>query len=422
MRSFFRDDEVLTSFPFALESLILGQVLFQTQKRGPAATMSDLNPLNGRKPAILSLADGSLFFGYAIGAEGQTVGEVIFNTTLTSYQEILTDPSYAEQIITLTYPHIGNVGVNADDQESHRIWAAGLIIRELSPIASNWRAEQSLENYLKSDGIVAIAGIDTRRLVRLIREQGVLNGCIIAGEDVDADQALACARAYPGLKGKDLAQTASTRRMQTWVERTLALEGSQKIAQKNNYHVVVYDYGLKRQILRLLVDHGCSVTVVPAQTPIKEVLNLNPSGIVLSNGPGDPAACDYAITAIQEILENGIPLLGICFGFQLLALACGGQTEKMKFGHHGANHSVQNSTTGRVYITSQNHSFAVNEKNLPDTLRVTHRSLFDGTLQGISHKTKPAIAFQGHPEASPGPQDMRGIFKEFVELISERGQ
>ncbi len=324
--------------------------------------MSDLNPLNGRKPAILSLADGSLFFGYAIGAEGQTVGEVIFNTTLTSYQEILTDPSYAEQIITLTYPHIGNVGVNTDDQESHRIWAAGLIIRELSPIVSNWRAEQSLENYLKSEGIVAIAGIDTRRLVRLIREQGALNGCIIAGEDVDADRALASARAYPGLKGKDLAQTASTIRMQTWIERTLALEGSQKIIQKDNHHIVVYDYGLKRQILRLLVDHGCSVTVVPAQTPIKEVLNLNPSGIVLSNGPGDPSACDYAIAAIQEILENGIPLLGICFGFQLLALACGGQTEKMKFGHHGSNHSVQNSITGRVYITSQNHSFAVNEK------------------------------------------------------------
>ncbi|WP_102156686.1 glutamine-hydrolyzing carbamoyl-phosphate synthase small subunit [Coxiella endosymbiont of Rhipicephalus microplus] len=384
--------------------------------------MSDLNPLNGRKPAILSLADGSLFFGYSIGVEGQTVGEVIFNTTLTSYQEILTDPSYSEQIITLTYPHIGNVGVNADDQESHRIWAAGLIIRELSPIVSNWRAEQSLENYLKSEGIVAIAGIDTRRLVRLIREQGTLNGCIIVGEDVNADRALACARAYPGLKGKDLAQKASTRRMQSWVERSLALENSPKITQKNNYHVFVYDYGLKRQILRLLVDHGCLVTVVPAQTSIKEVLNLNPSGIVLSNGPGDPTACDYAIAAIQEILENSIPLLGICFGFQLLALACGGQTEKMKFGHHGANHSIQNSTTGRVYITSQNHSFTVNEKNLPDSLVVTHRSLFDGTLQGIAHKTKPAIAFQGHPEASPGPQDMRGIFKEFVQLISERGQ
>lgn len=387
----------------------------------PLAAMGDLNPLNNRrKSAILALADGSLFSGYTIGVDGQTVGEVIFNTTSTGYQEILTDPSYAEQIITLTSPHVGNVGVNTDDQESYRIWAAGLIIRELSPIVSNWRAKQSLEDYLKSEGIVAIAGIDTRRLVRLIREQGALNGCIIAGKDTDADWALHCARIYPGLKGRDLAKIASTRRIQTWVDGTLDFEDKKKFKQQYNYHVVVYDYGLKRQILRLLIDNACSVTVVPVQTAVKEVLDLDPDGILLSNGPGDPAACDYAIPVIQEILEKGIPLLGICLGFQLLALACGGKTEKMKFGHHGTNHPVQNIITGRVYITSQNHSFAVDERKLPDVLRVTHRSLFDGTLQGITHKTKPAIAFQGHPEASPGPWDMQGIFKEFVELMNKK--
>ena len=391
---------------------------FQTQKRGSAATMIDLTQLNRRKPAFLALADGSVFSGCAIGVDGQAVGEVIFNTSSTGYQEILTDPSYVEQIITLTCSHIGNVGINVKDRESYRIWAAGLIIRELSPIVSNWRAEQSLENYLKSEGIVAISGIDTRRLVRLIRKQGTLNGCIIAGEDIDANLALECARTYRGLEGKDLTKIVSRKKIQTWVEKTLVLEdNNQKTKQKSNYHVVVYDYGLKQQILRLLVDNGCSVTVVPAQTSIKAVLDLNPSGIVLSNGPGNPMTCDYAIVAIQEILEKSIPLLGICLGFQLLALACGGKTEKMKFGHHGANHPVQNITTGHVYITSQNHNFVVDEKNLPDILKVTHRSLFDGTLQGIAHTIKPAIAFQGHPEASPGPRDMGGVFKEFIELI-----
>lgn len=383
--------------------------------------MGDLNPLNGRKPAILALADGSLFSGYAIGVDGKTTGEVIFNTSSTGYQEILTDPSYVEQIVALTCPHIGNVGVNINDQESHRIWVAGLVIRELSSIVSNWRAEQSLEDYLKSEGIVAIAGIDTRRLVRLIHKQGALNGCIMAGKDADANQALKYAGAYWSLKGRDLTKIASRKRIKTWVEKTLALEdNNQKTERQGNYHIVVYDYGLKRQILRLLIDNGCSITVVPAQTPIKTVLDLNPSGIVLSNGPGDPEACDYAISAIQEILEKDIPLLGICLGFQLLALACGGKTEKMKFGHHGVNHPIQNITTGRVYITSQNHNFVVDERNLPDTLEVTHRSLFDGTLQGIAHTIKPAIAFQGHPEASPGPQDMRGIFKEFIELIRKK--
>lgn len=388
----------------------------------PLAMMGDLNPLNnGRKPAILALADGSLFSGYAIGVAGQTVGEVIFNTTSTGYQEILTDPSYAEQIVTLTCPHVGNVGVNTDDQESYRIWAAGLIIRELSPIVSNWRAKQSLEDYLKSEGIVAIAGIDTRRLVRLIREQGALNGCIIAGKSTDADWALKCARTYPSLEGKDLAKIASTRKIHTWVDGTPDFEDKKKFEQQQyNCHVVVYDYGLKRSILRLLIDNACSVTVVPVQTALKEVLDLHPDGILLSNGPGNPADYDYALPVIQEILEQSIPLLGICLGFQLLALACGGKTEKMKFGHHGTNHPVQNIITGRVYITSQNHSFAVDERTLPDVLRVTHRSLFDGTLQGITHKTKPAIAFQGHPEASPGPWDMRWIFKEFIELMSEK--
>lgn len=383
--------------------------------------MSDLNPLNRRKSAFLALADGSLFSGYAIGADGQTVGEVIFNTSSTGYQEILTDPSYVEQIITLTCSHIGNVGINVNDQESHRIWAAGLIIRELSSVVSNWRAEQSLADYLKSEGIVAIAGIDTRRLVRLIRKQGMLNGCIIAGEDTDANRALKRARAYQGLGGKDLTKIVSRKKIQTWVEKTLVLEDkNQKTEQEGNYHVVVYDYGLKQQILRLLVDNGCSVTVVPAQTPITVLLDLDPSGVVLSNGPGNPMACDDAVALVQEILEKGIPLLGICLGFQLLALACGGKTEKMKFGHHGANHPIQDIITGRVYITSQNHNFMVDEENLPDTLKVTHRSLFDGTLQGIAHTIKPAIAFQGHPEASPGPRDMGGVFKEFIELIRRK--
>ena len=382
--------------------------------------MGDLNLLSGRKPAILVLADGSSFFGNSIGTEGTTVGEVIFNTTMTGYQEILTDPSYAEQIITFTYPHIGNVGVNSNDLESYQIWVAGLIIRELSPIVSNWRAKQSLDDYLKAEGVVGIAGIDTRRLTRLIREQGALHGCIMAGEKMDTDAALQQARAYAGLKGKDLSKVVSTKKVKIWIEGTLDLSSAGKPLPENRYRVLVYDYGLKRQIVRLLIGSGCSVTIVPAQTSVEEVLNLKPDGVVLSNGPGDPAACGYAIAIIQQFLEKEIPLLGICLGFQLLVLACGGKTKKMKFGHHGVNHPVQDTENGRVFITSQNHSFSVSETDLPEMLRITHRSLFDGTLQGIAHKTKPAIAFQGHPEASPGPQDMRGIFEDFIQLIKRK--
>ena len=380
--------------------------------------MDHFDLLNGRKPAILALTNDSVFYGYSIGVEGKTVGEVIFNTTLTGYQEILTDPSYAEQIITFTYPHIGNVGVNVDDQESCRIWAAGLIIRELSPIVSNWRAQQALSDYLKSEEIVGIAGIDTRRLVRLIREQeGPLYGCIIAGNNVSVELALKKARAtYKKLKEKDLAKIVSTTKAQTWQEGSWNQVSKTKISFQS-YQVVVYDFGLKQQILRILVDHGCSVTVVPAKTTVDEVIALNPDGIVFANGPGDPADCNYAIVTIRQILEKGIPLLGICLGFQLLALACGARTERMKFWHHGSNHPVQEVETGRVFITSQNHSFSVDQNSLPPTLRITHRSLFDGTLQGIAHKIKPAIAFQGHPEASPGPHDMYGIFKDFMKLM-----
>lgn len=385
--------------------------------------MGDLNLLNGRKPAILALADGSFFFGNSIGTEGTTVGEVIFNTTMTGYQEILTDPSYAEQIITFTYPHIGNVGVNSNDIESYQIWAAGLIIRELSPIASNWRAEQSLDDYLKAEGVVAIAGIDTRRLTRLIRGQGTLHGCIMVGEKIEIHEALQQARAYTGLKGKDLSKVVSTRKIKTWTEGALDLTSIRRpLSTNHQYHVLVYDYGLKQQIVRLLISRGCSVTIVPAQTSVEEVLNLKPDGVVLSNGPGDPETCGDTIATIQQFLEKEIPLLGICLGFQLLALACGGKTKKMKFGHHGANHPVQDTENGRVFITSQNHSFLLNETDLPEMLRVTHRSLFDGTLQGITHKTKPAIAFQGHPEASPGPQDMQGIFEDFIRLMERKCQ
>ena len=380
--------------------------------------MSNFDWLNGRKPAILALVDGSVFYGYLIGVEGQTVGEVIFNTALTGYQEILTDPSYVGQIITFTYPHIGNVGVNIDDQESRRVWAAGLIIRELSPIVSNWRAQQTLSDYLKTEGIVGIAGIDTRQLVRLIRKQGALHGCIMAGHKVRVDEALKKARAYAGLKGKDLVQVVSTTRVQNWLEGTGGNVSKSRISSWP-YQVVVYDFGVKQKILRLLVDQNCSVIIVPAKTSVKEVIALNPDGVVFSNGPGDPVAYDYAIAAIQKFLEKEIPLLGICLGFQLLALACGGKTEKMKFGHHGVNHPIQEIGTGRVLITSQNHSFIVDENSLPGTLHITHRSLFDGTLQGIAHKTKPAVAFQGHPEASPGPHDMLGIFENFVKLMKE---
>lgn len=387
------------------------------------------------QPAILALADGSLFAGIAIGASGHAVGEVVFNTALCGYQEILTDPSYAEQIVTLTNPHIGNVGINWEDQESTGIWAKGLIIRELSPIVSNWRAQQSLVEYLIKYNVVAIAEIDTRRLTRLLRDKGAQNGCIMTGE-VDTQQALQMARAYPGIKGKDLAKEVSVTQTYQWQEKVYtfpshavpsaedqnqasslnlaAFSSEQKNKISLKYNVVVYDFGVKQQILRLLVSNGCQVTVVPATTSATEVLALNPDGILLANGPGDPAACDYAIKTIQTLLKTEIPLFGICLGFQLLALAYGADTHKMKFGHHGANHPVYDLVRGTVAITSQNHGFCVEEASLPVGLQVTHRSLFDGTLQGFKDCNKPVFAFQGHPEASPGPHDINRLFADFV--------
>lgn len=369
-------------------------------------------------PAILALADGSVFSGEAIGANGQTVGEVVFNTSMTGYQEILTDPSYAEQMVTMTYPHIGNVGVNPQDVESQRCWAAGLIVRDYSPLVSNWRATQSLGDYLKANNIVAIAGIDTRRLTRILREKGAQHGCIMTGT-TDPAGAIKAAQAFPSLQGKDLAKVVSCAQAYSWSQGVVNLDAPQEkpLATHKAKHVVVYDFGVKQQILRLLVDRGCRLTVVPAHTPVQDVLALQPDGVFLSNGPGDPAACDYAIDNIRELLQHDVPVFGICLGFQLLALACGAKTRKMKFGHHGANHPVQDTRSQQVMITSQNHSFAVDEDNLPACLDVTHRSLFDGTLQGIAHKTKAAFAFQGHPEASPGPHDIVSLFDHFVELL-----
>lgn len=373
-----------------------------------------------RVPAILALANGSVFSGYSRGVSGHTVGEVVFNTSMTGYQEIITDASYAEQIVTLTYPHIGNVGVNPSDAESNRAWVAGLIVREFSPIVSNWRAMQSLDDYLKTQNIIAIEGIDTRRLTRIIREQGAQNGCIMTGT-TDATEALKHACGYAGLKGKDLAKVVSTTEITRWEEGTLPLAPVvTRVKPASRFHVVVYDFGVKQQILRLLVDQGCHLTVVPAQTTVEQVMALKPDGVVMSNGPGDPAACGYAIEFIRQYLEKNVPFYGICLGFQLLAIACGGKTFKMKFGHHGANHPVQEIATGRVFITSQNHGFAVDEASLPESLQITHRSLFDGTLQGMAHKTKPAIAFQGHPEASPGPHDVCVMFEDFIQLMQRK--
>lgn len=364
-------------------------------------------------PAMLALADGSLFYGSAIGASGQAVGEVVFNTAMTGYQEILSDPSYAEQLVTLTYPHIGNVGVNAEDCESGRTWAKGLIIRDLSPIVSNWRAQQSLSEYLCSQQVVAIAGIDTRRLTRILREKGAQNGCIVTGE-IDPDQALQMARHYPGLVGMDLAKVVSTTEIQPWVDPLV------KPNAKQPFHVVVYDFGVKWQILRLLAARGCRITLVPAQTTISEVMALQPDGVVLANGPGDPAVCDYAIQAARKLLTSGIPLFGICLGFQLLALASGGATRKMKFGHHGANHPVLDLVSGKVMITSQNHGFCVDEASLPACWEITHRSLFDHSLQGIRHREQPVLGFQGHPEASPGPHDVAVLFDQFIDLMMRK--
>jgi carbamoyl-phosphate synthase small subunit len=378
-----------------------------------------------RKPAVLVLEDGSRFRGEAIGADGHTVGEVVFNTAMTGYQEILTDPSYCRQIVTLTYPHIGNTGITTEDEESDHIQSAGLVIKDLPIITSNWRSQASLEDYLQRNGIVAIAGIDTRRLTRILREKGAQSGCIMAGDDIDENKALELAQSFPGLKGMDLAKEVTTPTPYEWAQGTWTLEeglpeAPHPIEEKLPHHVVAYDYGIKRNILRMLVDRGCRVTVVPAQTPADEVLALQPDGVFLSNGPGDPEPCDYAIEAIARLVDTGLPVFGICLGHQLLALASGAGTLKMKFGHHGANHPVQDLERGTVMITSQNHGFAVDEKALPSNVQATHRSLFDGTLQGIHRTDKPAFGFQGHPEASPGPHDVAPVFDHFIELIEDR--
>lgn len=375
------------------------------------------------KPAILALADGSIFRGEAIGADGQTVGEVVFNTAMTGYQEILTDPSYAQQIVTLTYPHIGNTGTTPEDAESDRVWSAGLVIRDLPLVASNWRNKMSLGDYLKANGVVAIAGIDTRRLTRILREKGAQNGCIMAGDDISEEAAIAAARGFPGLKGMDLAKVVSVKESYEWRSSVWSLKTDscpEIPAADLKYHVVAYDYGVKVNILRMLVERGCRITVVPAQTPASEVMALKPDGVFLSNGPGDPEPCDYAIQAIKEVLETDTPVFGICLGHQLLALASGAKTVKMGHGHHGANHPVQDLDTGVVMITSQNHGFAVDEATLPANVRAIHKSLFDGSLQGIERTDKDAFSFQGHPEASPGPADVAPLFDRFIETMAKR--
>ncbi|WP_426699629.1 glutamine-hydrolyzing carbamoyl-phosphate synthase small subunit [Rhodanobacter sp. Col0626] len=370
-------------------------------------------------PALLALEDGSVFHGRAAGASGDTVGEVVFNTAMTGYQEILTDPSYARQIVTLTYPHIGNTGVNAEDVESTAVHAAGLIVRDVPRRASNWRSTESLPDYLKRHGTVAIAGIDTRRLTRILRDKGALAGCIMAGEQVDVEAALAKARAFPGLNGMDLAKVVSTTKSYVWNQGVYDLDRTAFNQPAMRFKVVAYDFGSKLNILRLLAEQGCEITVVPAQTPAAEVLAMQPDGVFLSNGPGDPAACDYAIAATRELLDARIPLFGICLGHQLMGLALDAKTLKMKFGHHGANHPVKDHDDGRVLITSQNHGFAVDPATLPANVRVTHTSLFDGSLQGFALTDRPAFCFQGHPEASPGPLDIGYLFQRFATLMQE---
>ena len=370
-------------------------------------------------PALLALEDGSVFHGHAVGATGQTVGEVVFNTAMTGYQEILTDPSYARQLVTLTYPHIGNTGCNAEDAESTAVHAAGLIVRDVPRRASNWRSSESLPDYLRRHGTVAIAGVDTRRLTRILRDKGALGGCIVAGERIDIEAALAKARAFPGLNGMDLAKLVSTRQPYAWSQGSYDLDSASFRQPAARFKVVAYDFGIKLNILRLLAEQGCEVTVVPAQTPSAQVLAMQPDGVFLSNGPGDPAACDYAIDAVRELLEARVPLFGICLGHQLMGLALGGRTLKMKFGHHGANHPVKDHDDGRVLITSQNHGFAVDPATLPANTRVTHTSLFDGSLQGFALTDRPAFCFQGHPEASPGSLDIGYLFDRFAALMQE---
>jgi carbamoyl-phosphate synthase small subunit len=366
-------------------------------------------------PAILALADGTIFRGISIGAEGETVGEVVFNTAITGYQEILTDPSYARQIVTLTYPHIGNTGVNAVDEESEKVQAAGLVIRDLPRLASNWRSSESLDAYLRRQGIVAIADLDTRALTRLLRDKGAQNGCIVAGvTQISDEHALAAARAFPGIAGMDLAKVVSTQAPYRFDAGSYDLDQTKFAAVAGTHHVVAYDFGVKRNILRMLVDRGCAITVVSAQTSLADVLALKPDGIFLSNGPGDPEPCDYAIAAAREVIKRKIPLFGICLGHQIMGLAVGAKTLKMKFGHHGANHPVKDHDDGRVLVTSQNHGFAVDPATLPANTRITHTSLFDGSLQGFALTDAPAFCFQGHPEASPGPHDIGYLFDRFV--------
>jgi len=372
------------------------------------------------KSALLVLEDGTVIRGTAIGAEGVSVGEVVFNTSMTGYQEILTDPSYAEQMVTLTYPHIGNTGTNEEDEESGKVWAKGLIIRDLPLLASNFRNQTSLSQYLQSRNILGIADIDTRKLTRLLREKGAQNGCLMAGDNLDEAKALELARSFPGLSGMDLAKEVTVKDAYSWSEGSWQLGQGFNTPTNSQFHVVAYDFGVKRNILRMLVDRGCRLTVVPAQTPAEQVLAMNPDGIFLSNGPGDPAPCDYAIKAIETFLTTDIPVFGICLGHQLLALASGAKTVKMVVGHHGGNHPVQNLDTKRVLITAQNHGFAVDEASLPSNLRATHKSLFDGTLQGIHRTDKPAFSFQGHPEASPGPHEASELFDHFIELMQQR--
>jgi carbamoyl-phosphate synthase small subunit len=373
-------------------------------------------------PAVLALEDGTVFRGVSVGARGNTTGEVVFNTAMTGYQEILTDPSYCRQIVTLTYPHVGNTGTTPEDLESASIYAAGLVIRDLPVLHSNWRATESLGEFLTRSKVVAIAEIDTRKLTRLLRERGAQAGCIMTGDSIDEADAIRAARKFPGLKGMDLAKVVTTRRSYQWNDGAIWRTDARSPRPQNRLHVVAYDFGIKRNILRLLADHGCRITVVSAQTTADQVLEMNPDGIFLSNGPGDPEPCDYAVRAIQRFLQTDVPLFGICLGHQLLGLACGAKTVKMKFGHHGANHPVQELATGRVFISSQNHGFAVDASTLPGVLRATHRSLFDGSLQGVEHTERPAFSFQGHPEASPGPHDMRPLFEHFIHLIINRLQ
>jgi len=371
------------------------------------------------KPALLVLEDGTVFHGISIGADGCSVGEVVFNTALTGYQEILSDPSYARQIVTLTYPHIGNVGTNSEDDESEKVFASGLVIRDLPLLASSWRIEKTLPEYLREHQVVAIADIDTRKLTRLLRDKGAQRGCIMAGETVDLDAATQAIESFPGLQGMDLAKEVTTAASYEWTENVWKLGEGHAPAPNLTKHVVAYDFGIKRNILRLLANRGCRVTVVPATTPAETVLAMNPDGVFLSNGPGDPEPCTYAIEAIKTILERKIPVFGICLGHQLLALASGAKTEKMKFGHHGANHPVQELATGRVMISSQNHGFAASQESLPANLKATYVSLFDGSLQGIARTDVPAFSFQGHPEASPGPHDVESLFDDFIDLMNQ---